>query len=67
MKQKKTWQEPLVRSVDNLGTALGLTCKTGTSATGTGTNQCNAGNGASNGYCSEGKGAQLVCTAGSAR
>jgi hypothetical protein len=67
MKEKKTWQEPLVRSIDQLGTVLGLECKTGTSATGTGTKQCNGGRGASSGYCNGGSGAQLSCSGGTAR
>lgn len=67
MIQKKAWEQPLIRSVDNLGTVLGGSCNAGTTVSDADPNQCNGGNGASGGNCSGGNGAQVTCGSGSGR
>ena len=43
MAQKRPWQEPMVRSIDQLPSVYGGICDNGSSVTPTSPNQCNAG------------------------
>ena len=64
---KKTWQPPLVKSIDNLGTVLGA-CVTGNTVGPDDPNQCSQGGGPGTGSaCSRGSGAKLSCGVGNSR
>lgn len=64
MTVKRQWQEPIVRTIDQLTPAYGA-CTTGTTPTPGGPDQCNAGTGASNqGGCTTGNGAKTACLTG---
>jgi hypothetical protein len=64
MIRKRPWQEPLVRSIDQLTPAYGA-CTVGTTPVAGGPDQCNAGTGASaTGKCTTGKGAKSSCITG---
>ena len=51
---KKIWQEPQVRSIDDLSTALGASCNQGTSATSGASGNCSNGNSARPNKCTTG-------------
>jgi hypothetical protein len=62
--KKKTWQEPVVKSIDQCQPIFGE-CQIGNSPTNDGTLQCMAGNGATtSGACTLGNGAKSSCTSG---
>lgn len=64
MASKRPWQEPEVRSIDQLTPAYG-DCKTGTTPVPGGPMQCSNGKGASaSGACTSGQGAKVRCTTG---
>lgn len=64
MTQKRQWQEPQVRSIEQLTPAYGA-CTTGTTPVAGGPDQCNAGTGAqASGKCTTGQGAKAACTSG---
>lgn len=64
MTQKRQWQEPVVKSVEQLPTVYGLKCSNGTTATGTGATQCNVGAQAKPPDCSVGGAATGTCLNG---
>jgi len=64
MAEKRKWQEPVVRSIEQLPTVYGITCNAGTTASGTGPTQCNAGGNARPADCSVGGSATGSCLNG---
>jgi hypothetical protein len=64
MTQKRLWQEPVVKSIEQLPTAYGMTCSSGTTATGGGVIQCNAGGNAKPANCAVGGAATGSCLNG---
>lgn len=64
MVKKRLWQEPLVRSIDQLPPAYGE-CRVGNTPTPSGPRECSSGSGASQGgTCLDGNGASTTCGAG---
>jgi hypothetical protein len=63
MSGKRPWVEPVVRSIDELALVLGI-CDVGSSPSATGDKNCQAGNGASKGICTNGTGAKTTCLTG---
>jgi len=64
MMPKRPWQEPVVRSIDQLTPAYGA-CKVGSTPVAGGPDQCNAGSGASaSGRCTTGSRAKTTCLTG---
>ena len=62
--KKKTWQEPVVKSIDQCQPIFGE-CRHGNSPTTDGTFQCASGTGATTtGTCTIGNGAKSSCTKG---
>jgi hypothetical protein len=63
--KKRLWQEPQVRSITQLPEVYGLTCGTGTSASGVGNEQCaNGQNATTIRRCTTGNGAKDWCNTG---
>lgn len=64
MAEKRKWQAPVVSSIEQLPTVYGLVCSTGTTASGTGAKQCNAGGKAKPTDCAVGGAATGSCLNG---
>jgi hypothetical protein len=64
MSKKRSWQEPVVRSIDQLIPAYGA-CTVGPSPVAGGSDQCVTGGGATvSGNCTTGNGAKQGCNVG---
>ncbi len=64
MSAKRIWQEPVVRTIEQLAEAQGITCNQGSTATGGGATQCHTGNFANQDRCALGLRPVNTCSTG---
>jgi len=64
MTEKRKWQEPVVRSIEQLPTVYGNVCSAGNTASGTGVKECSVGQSARPADCTVGGAATGTCLNG---